>query len=212
VRDDGVGIPREVQSRIFDPFFTTKGPGGTGLGLPMVDRIVRNHGGTLKLRSALGEGAEFTLSFDRAEPVRPSAEGDGGGTCPAATAMRVLIVDDEPAIRELLADVLKELGHSAELCADAESAIRGFEPGRFDLVITDLCMPEVSGWELAHVLREHDRQVALAFITGWAEELDAARVAEAGVDAVVAKPFGIEDIARLAEVVARRKLGPAAAA
>ena len=115
-----------------------------------------------------------------------------------------MVVDDEPAVRGLLVDILEALGHRAIGYGSSESALEDFQPGRFDLVLTDLGMPGINGWELSQSLRAKDDSVTIAFVTGWGEEVDAERARRAGAGAVVAKPFGIEDVARVTQIAADR--------
>jgi CheY-like chemotaxis protein len=97
------------------------------------------------------------------------------------------------------------MGHKSVACDSGEAALQSFRPAAFDLVLTDLGMPGMSGWQLARAVRARDPGVALAFITGWGEEVSAEAVREAGVDMVVTKPFGFEDIERLAGLATGRR-------
>jgi DNA-binding response OmpR family regulator len=119
-------------------------------------------------------------------------------------------VDDEPAVRALLVDILAALGHRALEYEGGELALRAYQPGRFDLVLTDVGMPGIDGWQLSQSIRDVDASVTIAFVTGWGEEVDSERVRRAGADAIVSKPFEIEDLARVTRIVADRAMRRAA--
>jgi two-component system C4-dicarboxylate transport response regulator DctD len=108
-------------------------------------------------------------------------------------------------VRDLLVEILESLGHSPEGFDSAASALAGFEPGRFDLVFTDLGMPGMSGWDLSKLLRGRDPAVPIAIITGWGADVGPEALANAGADAVVSKPFAIEDIEGLARMARDRR-------
>lgn len=209
VEDNGVGMSPETLRRAFEPFFTTKGVGGTGLGLSMVYGIVQRHDGTLDAKSTPGAGTRITLEFPRAEdgvaPAAPAETVRLAGEDPRA--LDVMVVDDEPAVRELVMDILTALGHEVTGYESAEAALREFRPGRFDLVLTDLGMPGMNGWQLSQRLRESDGDVTIYFVTGWGEELNADQVRRAGADGVIGKPFSIDDL----DAVTRRAAEPRAA-
>jgi PAS domain S-box-containing protein len=165
VRDTGIGMPDAVQRRIFEPFFSTKGESGSGLGLSMTYSIVKRHGGEIEVESAPGAGTTFTLVFAGGTPSTravPHAE-------PAAKhrAARVLLVDDEPKVRETLAELLSSTGHTVTAVPGGEAALAAFAPGRFDAVITNLGMAGMNGWQVAERLRAIDADVAILFVTGW---------------------------------------------
>ena len=202
VEDDGIGMSVDVQSRIFDPFFTTKGQRGTGLGLSVVYGIVGRMDGRLAVESDEGDGTRIELRLPLSDETL--AESAGSAPIPAhafvdalpADALEVMVVDDDEEVRRLLADICHALGQRPLVCASGADALREYEPGRFGLVLTDLGMPGMTGWELVRALREQDRQVVIALVTGWGDGVDPETMAAAGVDAVVAKPFTIEDIMR----------------
>jgi len=203
VEDDGVGMTPAIQKRIFDPFFTTKGAGGTGLGLSVVYGIVQGARGTIAVDSTPGKGTRVTLEFPRAHR--------GGAATPiplasrAANALRVMVVDDEPAVRELLRDILASIGQRPEIFASGGEALERFAPGEWDLVFTDLGMPGMTGWELARAIRAVDPDVSIAIITGWDAEVSPDALSAAGADAVVGKPFTIEDVEGLTRLVRDRR-------
>jgi CheY-like chemotaxis protein len=194
VADTGVGIPEAVRDRIFDPFFTTKGPQGTGLGLAMTYGIVSRHGGSVSVDSAEGRGSTFRLSFPSAATVEPPAaapiRADGG----PVRALRCLIVDDEEPVRAMLADAVESAGHRAVVVEGGAEAIARFRAEPFDVVLTDLAMPRVSGWQVARAVKHLAPQVPVFLITGFGVELSADERRAHGVDAVLVKPLQIQEI------------------
>jgi PAS domain S-box-containing protein len=165
VTDTGVGMPEAVRRRIFEPFFSTKGEGGSGLGLSMVYAIVRRHGGDIRVDSEPGRGAIFTLTFPVAsEPV--GAEPDAA-LPRARRPARVLLVDDDPKVLGTLTEILRSVGHTVTAAASGGAALNAYGPGRFDVVLTNLGMAGMNGWEVAERLRRVDADIAILLITGW---------------------------------------------
>ncbi|HYW07349.1 MAG TPA: ATP-binding protein, partial [Longimicrobium sp.] len=205
VADTGPGIAPEHLERIFDPFFTTKAPGeGTGLGLALIHRIVTEHGGHVRVASAPGEGTTFTVDLPLA-PVRAARAAAAAEVEPPARALRVLIVDDEPAIRRSVVRYLARRGHVADEAADGEAALRAIAKAasddQYDVILSDLRMPGLGGAELLAHLRRADPALAerLIFFTGDASSEAAGRIlAEAGVPVLV-KPFELANLAAVVE-------------
>jgi len=208
VEDDGVGMSPETMQRAFEPFFTTKGVRGTGLGLSMVYGIVQRHDGKLAVQSQPGQGTWIELTFPRAS-AKAAAPPPAAGPPPGRT-LTVMVVDDEPAVRDLLVDILRTLGHEVTGCEGGATALEAFVPGQFDLVLTDLGMPGIDGWQLCRSLRSMDPDVTIVFVTGWGEGVDVEDARRAGADAVVAKPFNIEDLTRVAQQAVDGRLQRAA--
>ena len=209
--DTGVGMYPEVRSRIFDPFFTTKGKAGLGLGLAVSFGIIRRHGGTIEVESQYGRGTEFCITLPVAKIAEKIAN-ESENTAPALREemplktntqmpIRLLVVDDEEFVRELLRDILE--GENCDICL-AESgseALSLFKEMEFDGVFTDVGMPGMSGWELAREIRQTDKQIPIAVITGWGEAVASHEQKAAGVNWVVAKPFTADRIAELVQAV-----------
>ena len=165
VTDTGVGMPEAVRRRIFEPFFSTKGEGGSGLGLSMVYAIVRRHGGDIRVDSEPGRGATFTITFPVAsEPVGAEPE---SALPRARRPARVLLVDDEPKVLGTLTEILRSVGHTVTAAASGGAALTAYGPGRFDVVLTNLGMAGMNGWELAERVRRVDADIAILLITGW---------------------------------------------
>jgi signal transduction histidine kinase/ActR/RegA family two-component response regulator len=193
VQDTGVGMSAEVRQRAFDPFFTTKGARGTGLGLSVVYGIVSRHGGRVRIESRENTGTVVTLQlpvFEGRSVVPPPEPGpvDIGSA-------RILVVDDEEELANMLADILRLVGgHVPEVMTDARAALERLATDPPDLLFTDLGMPVLSGWDLAAQARALHPGLPVILVTGWGHQLDPERVRESGVVGVVAKPYRIDDI------------------
>jgi CheY-like chemotaxis protein len=190
----------ETIERVFDPFFTTKPLGeGTGLGLSMIYGFVRQSGGQVRIYSELGEGTTMCLYFPR---VHMQDEAEEEGTIEEAPPLSpsgetVLVVDDEPAIRSLVADVLAGLGYSAIEASDGASGLAILNaPHRIDLLVTDVGLPKgMNGRQLADAARTGRPDLKVLFITGYAEN---AVVGNGRLDPgmhVLTKPFTLEGLA-----------------
>ncbi len=193
VSDTGVGMPETIRQRIFEPFYSTKGEAGSGLGLSMAYSIVRRHGGEIHVDSEPGAGTTFALTF----PI--SLESAASATPPVAAEgrrhFRVLVVDDNPQVLATLAEMMRRVGHTVAPAITARGALHDYAPGRFDIVVTNIGMAEMNGWEFAERLRALDARVPMLFITGWGlREEDHARLAGLGVRRCLFKPVRPEDL------------------
>ncbi len=213
VRDSGIGMDETTQARVFEPFFTTKSnPSNSGLGLPTVYGIVRQHGGQVSVQSAPGEGATFEVWLPEVFDSVPARQ---QSTPPNSNAPRrgtVLVVEDETSVRQLVCSVLAESGFSV---LDAESPIAArqlVERGqrRIDLLLTDVVMPEMSGPELYDRLRERLPGLPVLFMSGYSVQLlDENRRSQLN-GALLTKPFSSSELvsaveAALASVNAKRE-------
>jgi GAF domain-containing protein/ActR/RegA family two-component response regulator len=204
VADTGVGMSESVRRRIFEPFFSTKGPGGPGLGLATVYGIVSRHGGEILVETAEGAGSTFTVRL----PVGRAAPGRGPvGPTLRTEPVRVLVIDDEPFVRETLGEILRQQHHDVVVADDGASGLARFREGSFDLVMTDLAMPGMSGWQVAQAVKATRPHVPVVLVTGWGVEVQVDQLQGHGVDRVMTKPFGFEEVQ---EVVASFR-GPGAA-
>jgi len=168
VVDTGVGMSEDVRQMALEPFFTTKGPKSTGLGLSVAYGTIERHGGTLTIDSAEGEGTTVTISLPVAtrEMVAQAAPATASGV-----PLRILVIDDERQVRATLADMLEAQGHTAAQASSGQEGLRRLEAGqRFDLVLTDLGMPEMTGWDVARTIQERWPQLPIGLITGWGEQ------------------------------------------
>ena len=199
IEDTGGGIPLSIKDRIFDPFFTTKGPQSTGLGLSVSYGIINRHHGTIVADSAEGKGTAFTIKL----PI--TAKTETKEDCPEKVIpmqarqkkARVLVIDDEAEVRELLRDILSDAGHEVDMAREGCEGIAMFEKQAYDIVLTDLGMPVMSGWEVAGKIRQINKCVPIALVTGWNVVLDDATMHSSGVNLVVHKPFQVEQVLNL---------------
>jgi signal transduction histidine kinase/ActR/RegA family two-component response regulator len=207
VSDTGTGMTEEVRSRIFDPFYTTKGKGGMGLGLSVSYGIIRRHEGSVEVDSEVRKGTTFLLRFPKGDgtvvpskaAVPPQLQERTDGS------LRILVVDDEDYVRELLYDILAREGCEVALASEGPEALHLFDAREFDAVFTDVGLPGMSGWELARAVRERDEQIALAVITGWGDTVSPEEQSAAKADWVVPKPFTIDRITDLVREISHRK-------
>ncbi len=194
VQDTGIGIDPSLHEKIFAPFFSTKGARGTGMGLAIVRGIVQQHGGRIELESAPGAGARFRVLLPIGTPPvveqtqRPSA---------SASTLRILVIDDEDAVRTVLVRILQRIGHHVDAFASGEDALARFNAGQYQLVCTDLGMPGLSGWDVAAQIRRIDPLVRIVLVTGWSEQIDRHEARLRGIDAILSKPFTIQQVQTL---------------
>jgi len=203
ISDTGVGIAASVRDKIFDPFFTTKGPKGTGLGLSMTYGIVSRHGGFVTVDSEEGRGSTFRLRFPSAAMVEPPAAAAPRAHAGPVRPLRCLIVDDEEPVRAMLADAVESAGHRATLAEGGAEAIERFRAEAFDVVMTDLAMPRVSGWQVARAVKQIAPRVPVFLVTGFGVELSPEERRAHGVDLVLVKPLQIQEILDALADVAR---------
>jgi len=199
VADTGMGMTDAVRKRVFDPFFTTKGEEGTGLGLSVSHSIVERHGGDLRVDSRPGEGTTFTITLPIG--MSPTGESTVGGETGGERKGRILLVDNDPQVLSILGEMLKDAGHHVLPVPSGPEALRVFIPSGFDLVITNVGMPEMSGWDVAERLRAADPHVPVIFITGWGlQEEDQARCRRLGISALLFKPVPPQELHRTVQV------------
>jgi CheY-like chemotaxis protein len=187
----------EVRRRAFEPFFTTKGVKRTGLGLAVAYGTIHRHGGQITVDSAPGEGTTVTFWIP-AGAVTAGAADDGrinrGGS--------VLVIDDEADVRELVAEVLASHGHRVTTAAGGVEGVERFKEGQYDLVITDLGLPDLNGWDVARAIKICRATVPVLLLTGWEDNMSP--TAATLVDGIIKKPFGVLEIPdRVHAVLAR---------
>jgi CheY-like chemotaxis protein len=233
ITDTGTGMTPEIRSRIFDPFFTTKGKAGMGLGLAVGFGIIRRHEGTITIHSEISQGTTFRITL-------PAAKAEDGSLITSVTLeptsfnedsnrtrndarkdnqMRILVVDDEEHIRDLLRELLESEHCAVSTAAGRHEALALFESREFDAVLTDLGMPGMSGWELAGAIRRRSKEIPIAVVTGWGKAVASNEQKEAGVNWIIAKPFTADRIFELVREIfthretedTRRKLSIVAA-
>jgi PAS domain S-box-containing protein len=199
VADTGMGMTEEVRKRVFDPFFTTKGEEGTGLGLSVSHSIIERHGGDLRVDSRPGEGTTFTITLPIG--MGPAGESTAGPETGGERKGRILLVDNDAQVLSILGEMLKDAGHHVLPVPSGSEALRVFVPNGFDLIITNVGMPEMSGWDVAERLRAKDPNVPVIFITGWGlQEEDQARCRRLGISALLFKPVPPQELHRTVQV------------
>lgn len=206
VSDTGIGMTPGVQARMFDPFFTTK-PGANGLGLCLAHAIVARHGGQIEVDSAPGRGSTVRIKFpvEGVARERPQVQ---RATRPHAAAARCLVVDDDPQVRDMIRDILSNVGHQVVVAMDGSDGVEKFKAdGAFDLVITDLAMPKLNGLQLARVCKTLRPSVPVVMLTGWGVLLTEDELAEHGVDEVLSKPVRMDQVLSAVTAVRARATG-----
>ena len=197
VRDTGTGIPPEIVEKIFDPFFTTKGLGeGTGLGLAVVHGIVKQSNGYITAESEPGKGSTFTVYFPEISEEQHT-EGPEDATIPTGSE-RILFVDDEEALIEMGEDILAELGYEVTSRMNGKEALSLLkeDPSRFDLVVTDVTMPEITGVDLARQALAIRPDLPIIMCTGFSHLVNADTAKAAGIRAFIMKPLTKREIAK----------------
>jgi len=204
VTDTGIGMTEKERERCLEPFFTTKGEHGTGLGLSVVYGIIQRHGGRIEITSQKGLGTTFAIIFS-ATTIEHVA------VAPALAQinrpLRVLIVDDQEVICELIAEQLQGDGHTTVTSSCGDEALSHFRREAFDLVLTDHSMPGMSGAQLAGTLKKLAPQIPIILLTGFGDEMQAEHNRPEGVDLVLGKPVTHADLRQaIFEVVNQREL------
>ncbi len=198
ISDTGPGIAPDIIERIFEPFFTTKKIGeGTGLGLSVVYGIVKNHRGGIRVSSKLGQGAMFQIYLPSIEEALEAQKGSAQDIIPHGSE-RILFVDDEKDLTDLAAAMLSRLGYRVTTCVDSLKALDLFktDPDGFDLIITDMTMPHLSGSDLAQeVIRMRPGQ-PIILCTGYSSYIDAEKAAQIGIKTFLSKPLTKHDLAQ----------------
>ncbi len=191
VSDSGSGMSAEVKRRAFEPFFTTKGVKSTGLGLAVAYGTIRRHGGEVSVESTEGIGTTVTFWL-------PSAE--SAMTAPAAPPEsrperkgKILVIDDEVSVLDIVAEVLSARGHSVTVAPGGREGLLSFSSGGYDLVLTDLGMPDMNGWEVLRAVKESRPATPVLVLTGWGDTTEAP--AGPRPDGVLTKPFDLRSLA-----------------
>ena len=202
VTDNGVGMTEEVRLRCLEPFFSTKEQHGTGLGLGIVYGIVRRHEGRIEIDSKLGEGTTVTLTLPL---YKEQAGAKAVDAVPVSESLRVLVVEDEPLVREVISVYLTEDHHQVEVAGNGREGLEKFQAGQYDIVLTDRAMPEMNGDQLAAAVKAINPNIPVMLLTGFGDLMTDAGERPAGVDLVVSKPFTLntlrEGIARVLQKV-----------
>lgn len=195
VQDSGQGMSEEVRQQVFDPFFTTKGAKGMGLGLAESYGIIKRHKGMIHVESQEGEGTRFLIELPvgltKLDPEEAAAR-----ALETKLHGRILVVDDELPQATLLEEMLASEGHQVQRAGSGEEAVRTFMKEGFDLVVTDISMAPMDGWEVARRVRQRQRAVGVILVTGMEADYPEDELEEAGVDRCLAKPVDLETLLR----------------
>ena len=190
--DTGTGMKEEVREQVFEPFYTTKGVQGTGLGLAVSYGIIERHEGSITVESRLGVGTTFHIDLPVAESrEKPVVES------PAAEqtqSLSVLVVDDEEFVRETLAEMLADLDHKVVTAVGGRDALEKVNNDDFDLVFTDLAMPEMDGWETARAIRKQKPKLPVVLVTGYGATAQAPSGEMDLVAGIIGKPFDFDQV------------------
>jgi PAS domain S-box-containing protein len=197
--DSGIGIPAEARQKIFDPFFTTKGVRSTGLGLSVAYGIIQRHQGDIQIESKPGEGTTVIVRLPVSEILgKEERKEEGSEKLPAQkTPVNILVIEDEMDVRELLFDILTSAHYKVEVASDGSQGLEICRKEKFDIVLTDLGMPEISGWEVAKQIKGIDSSTTVLLITGWGVEMEEEKLKESGIDRVITKPVRVGDLLNL---------------
>jgi PAS domain S-box-containing protein len=221
VRDTGKGMDAEVKRHIFEPFYTTKGVGGTGLGLSVAYSIIARFGGRISVDSSPGQGTTFYIRLpvsgpNEAEVIRPQKSGKSHQLTKRFNG-RILAVDDESNLRNVLHKALSIAGFEVDVADGGVEALERLQaaadrPGQaekpYDLVLSDLGMPGMSGWEVAAELNRRWPLIPLVLVTGWGDHIDPVKLANHRIASTIAKPFNIHDLVTLAgKLIEGKKTG-----
>lgn len=198
VSDTGSGMNTETISRIFEPYFTTKAQGeGTGMGLSVVHGIIKNHGGNITVYSEPGIGTTFHVYLPLIEEVKSVEEKTPAGPLPTGNE-RILLVDDESSVVKVEKTILEDLGYSVTTYTSSSKALEHFraQPGSYDLVITDMTMPKITGDKLATEIMTIRPDIPIILCTGFSELINKEEALKIGIRKFITKPIIIQNFAK----------------
>ncbi len=204
ISDNGAGMTDEVRQRCLEPFFTTKGDEGTGLGLSMVFGIVERHKGALDIQTTWGQGTTFVISLPACATPAPATRERTPDAETRIRPLHVLVVEDEELERDLMTKYFNADGHTAEVAANGREGLQKFQQGKFDLVIIDLAMPEMSGEQLAPVIKRLSPQTPTIMVTGFGDMMLSSGEVLPGVDLILSKPLSLGDLRNAVARVTQR--------
>ena len=196
-------MTEDVRERIFEPFYTTKGAHGTGLGLAVSYGIIERHEGQISVESEVGHGAAFKIDLPAVDQTveresKPVALSE-------AAQLRVLVIDDEEFVRGTLADMLSMLGHRVMTAEGGREALARLSEGDFDLVFTDLSMPEMDGWETAREIRRRfGSEPSIILVTGHGAATPIAPADKHLVNGIIGKPFDFDQVTEIITQVTQK--------
>ena len=209
ISDTGCGMTPEVMEHVFEPFFTTKEDGkGTGLGLSTTYGIVRQFGGHIRIDSRLGAGTTFRVYLPKSEGVPVASTAKRVGKAPAKGGETLLLVEDEPSLRDVTAQILRRLGYKVHVASGGPEALELAREhrGEIQLLLTDMIMPGMDGWTLARTLRAENPELKIVFVSGYSGDFMTRHgIQEESVD-LLPKPFRRDTLAdKIREVLDRQR-------
>ncbi len=187
VQDSGIGMSAKVKAQVFEPLFTTKGSHGTGLGLAQVSSMVEQHHGQIAVESTPGVGTTFSIDF-------PAANGSLAHVPGRANGRTILVVDDEPALAKLISRMLRLVGQTVVEVHSGAEALEHLATESFDVMISDMGMPNMDGWELTRQVRARYPRVSIIIASGWGSQITDDEARERGITAVISKPYRLVDL------------------
>ena len=188
IMDTGIGMDSETAAKIFDPFFSTKGESGAGLGLSQVYGFAQREHGSVRVESRPGKGALFTFYFPREKGHELSENNIESQVSSDKRSYDILVVDDEVALTELTAEILKGAGHQVETALNASEAMDATKKKKFDVIISDVIMPGLNGFELAERIKKKDPDVKIILISGYNDQINSAEKINGYYDEHLGKP------------------------
>ncbi len=202
VKDSGVGMPANIRQKIFDPFFTTKGKSGTGLGLSLVYKIITSHDGTIQVNSQSGRGTEFIirLPFSEKKPYEEAPVKDYRQISTSHNT-NLLVIDDEIELLMTIAEVLKLKFNKVDMASSGKEALERVSRERYDVILTDLGMPEMSGWDVAKKVKNVLPKSKVILVTGWGNQAEEELINHEYVDQILSKPYDLHQLLKVIEQI-----------
>jgi len=207
IEDNGIGMDEATLKRIFFPFFTTKGKQGTGMGMSVAYGVIGRHKGEIDVSSKVGLGTTIVITLPLAKEI--AREESQPPAAREVRKARILLIDDDDNIRNVISDMLEYMGHQVSSASAGDRGVELFRQQPFDLVITDLGMPGLSGWEVTRICKEIRPEIPVVMISGWGNQIDEETAAKGMLDAVLAKPFEMGKIKLLLDSVLSGSAGAA---
>jgi CheY-like chemotaxis protein len=189
-----MGMKEEVRKKIFEPFFTTKPFSHTGLGLSMSYGIIKRMIGEIDVESEVGKGTTFTLSLPISLEAKEEVTSFPAPEVQKRTGARILVIDDEESVRSVLSRILTRVKYQVNVAKSGEEGIRLFHEKEYDMVLTDLGMPGMSGWDVCREIKKIKPRIPVGLITGWGNEVGEEKMKEVDLDFLISKPFDFNQI------------------
>ncbi len=204
ISDNGIGMTEETKRRIFDPFFTTKGVNHSGLGMSMLYGTIKRHNGSIDIKTKPGEGTMLTIVLPKGKE-EIDKEDKKLDPVVEIRESNIMIIDDEPEIGVLLSEILSNQGHQTCVFDNGIGGIEAFKKGSYEILITDLGMPGVSGWEVINTARQIKPGVVIGIVTGW--DISEEEAKQKGVDFLINKPFRADYVLQVVTNAVKSKTG-----